>query len=410
MFCQKTLPSFFSKSTTFPPENLDPYPSVTTSSTINFSNYSSIKLQKPNEKPKKVVKKPSSSSAQTRLSSFFCSKNKNNTDTKENILPFSKTNIIHEKSSGLNPKVEYCEDKIKEWVYLTSKSIRKYQLQMVEIALFYNTLVCLPTGLGKTFIAAMVMLNYYLWFPKGKIFFLAPTRPLVTQQKAALNELNSIEKSHIFEITGGLCSEKRVKLYRNEKKRVFFMTPQTLENDILEQRVDVQSIVLIVFDEAHRATGDYSYSKIIRLLEEKQFGYRVLALSASPGNNLTQVQEVITNLCINKLELKDENDEDVKPYMFFKEVVSCIIPKNESVEQISDKLNEIIMKYFRKIPAINDVMKDKGFCFKMKEISRGFFMEIFDKFRKNQELYMKYGKGFDFIKDINSKFLEFSLH
>ena len=96
------------------------------------------------------------------------------------------------------------------------------------------------------------------------------------------------------------------------------------------------------------------------------------------------------------IKTKDENDEDVKPYMFYKEVVPCIIPKNDNVEQISDKLNEIIMKYFRKIPAVNDVMKDKSFCFKMKDISRGFFMEIFDKFRKNQELFLKYGKGFFF--------------
>jgi len=40
-------------------------------------------------------------------------------------------------------------------------------------------LVCLPTGLGKTFIASMAIINFSRWFPKGKIFFLAPTRPLV---------------------------------------------------------------------------------------------------------------------------------------------------------------------------------------------------------------------------------------
>jgi len=48
-------------------------------------------------------------------------------------------------------------------------------------ALTHNILVCLPTGLGKTFIATNVIYNYYKWFPKGKIFFLAPTKPLVNQ-------------------------------------------------------------------------------------------------------------------------------------------------------------------------------------------------------------------------------------
>jgi ERCC4-related helicase len=45
-----------------------------------------------------------------------------------------------------------------------------------------NTLVSLPTGLGKTLIAAVVMYNYYRWFPTGKVVFCAPTRPLVSQQ------------------------------------------------------------------------------------------------------------------------------------------------------------------------------------------------------------------------------------
>ena len=129
-------------------------------------------------------------------------------------------------------------------------------------------------------------------------------------------------------------------------------------------------------------------------MEKKSFGYRILALTASPGNNLEQVQEVITNLCINKLELRDENDEDVKPYMFFKEIVPCIIPKNQQIDEISDKLNELILKYFKKITVVGDVLKDKSFIFRIKgEINRGFFMEIFEKFKKSTELYAKYGKS-----------------
>ena len=38
---------------------------------------------------------------------------------------------------------------------------------MVAKALF--TLIALPTGLGKTFIAAVVMYNYFRWFPEGNV-------------------------------------------------------------------------------------------------------------------------------------------------------------------------------------------------------------------------------------------------
>jgi ERCC4-related helicase len=37
---------------------------------------------------------------------------------------------------------------------------------MAACALRANTLVALPTGLGKTFVAAVVMLNFYRWFPE----------------------------------------------------------------------------------------------------------------------------------------------------------------------------------------------------------------------------------------------------
>ena len=68
--------------------------------------------------------------------------------------------------------------------YPTNYPVREYQLQ--------NTLVSLPTGLGKTFIAAVVMFNYYRWFPAGKVIFMAPTRPLVTQQIGACHDIVGI--------------------------------------------------------------------------------------------------------------------------------------------------------------------------------------------------------------------------
>lgn len=44
---------------------------------------------------------------------------------------------------------------------------RDYQFSITRTALFSNTLVVLPTGLGKTLIAAVVMYNFFRWFPEG---------------------------------------------------------------------------------------------------------------------------------------------------------------------------------------------------------------------------------------------------
>lgn len=90
----------------------------------------------------------------------------------------------------------------KVWIYPSNYPIREYQLKISETALFQNTLVCLPTGLGKTFIASVVMYNFYRWYPSGKIVFMAPTKPLVAQQIEACYKVMGIPQTHMAELTG----------------------------------------------------------------------------------------------------------------------------------------------------------------------------------------------------------------
>ena len=82
-------------------------------------------------------------------------------------------------NSGSLPKAETHLVNLHNWIYPASKSFRTYQFKIVRSALFSNTLVTLPTGLGKTFIASATMFNFYRWFSDGLIFFVAPTKPLV---------------------------------------------------------------------------------------------------------------------------------------------------------------------------------------------------------------------------------------
>ena len=54
------------------------------------------------------------------------------------------------------------------WMYPAGVPERGYQLSIIRTALLNNTLVCLPTGLGKTLIAAVVMYNFTRWFPEAR--------------------------------------------------------------------------------------------------------------------------------------------------------------------------------------------------------------------------------------------------
>ena len=55
------------------------------------------------------------------------------------------------------------------WLYPGNLPLREYQYRISRTCLFHNTLVCLPTGLGKTLIAAVLILNYLRWFPEGLV-------------------------------------------------------------------------------------------------------------------------------------------------------------------------------------------------------------------------------------------------
>ena len=59
-----------------------------------------------------------------------------------------------------------CRSNAKHWVYPATVNERAYQVDIIQTALLQNTLVCLPTGLGKTLIAAVVMYNFTRWFPE----------------------------------------------------------------------------------------------------------------------------------------------------------------------------------------------------------------------------------------------------
>ena len=92
-------------------------------------------------------------------------------------------------------------------------------------------MVCLPTGLGKTHIAAVLIANFITWFPNQKVIFMAPTRPLVRQQISALNHLRElVPRDVILEVSGQIAAKKREQLY--DHYRIIFGTPQTIENDI----------------------------------------------------------------------------------------------------------------------------------------------------------------------------------
>ncbi|KAM7342429.1 FA complementation group M [Cochliomyia hominivorax] len=255
------------------------------------------------------------------------------------------------------------------WIYPNNLPCRSYQMSIVQAALYRNTLVVLPTGLGKTFIAAVVMYNIYRWYPRGKIIFMAPTRPLVNQQIEACQQIMPFPKKDIVELTGKLQRTKRTEMWKT--KRVFFATPQVVQSDIfggrqqavesideysfqdsvhdLKTEFPFDQVKLIVIDEAHKAKGKYAYTEVVQTIVKKSKYFRVLALSATPGRTIEDVAEVCRNLLISHLEVRWDTSIDVLPYIHKRSMDTVVVSMGDKIKEIREQLLLIVDPYLRQL-------------------------------------------------------------
>ena len=243
-------------------------------------------------------------------------------------------------------------DALKTWVYPTNLgTIRDYQYSIVARGLYHNMLVALPTGLGKTFIAATIMLNWFRWTTDAQIVFVAPTKPLVSQQVKACFEIAGIPRSATTMLTGGTSPGLRAEEWQS--KRVFFMTPQTIVNDLKTGICDPKRLVLLVVDEAHRATGGYAYVEVVKFLRRFNTSFRVLALTATPGASVESVQEVIDGLGIARVEIRTEESLDIRQYVHSRKIETILFDNSEEMTMVMDLFARTLQPVLDKLNGMN---------------------------------------------------------
>jgi len=162
---------------------------------------------------------------------------------------------------------------------------RLYQETIFATCAERNTLVVLPTGMGKTNIFLMLASHRLKQYPNSKILFIGPTRPLIDQYKEVFKKHFEIEEDKLVIFTGMVNPEKRAELWKDAK--IVFSTPQGLENDIIARRINLEEVSLLGFDEAHKAVKDYSYVWIAKQYNKLAKFPRIIALTASPGSDIS---------------------------------------------------------------------------------------------------------------------------
>lgn len=229
---------------------------------------------------------------------------------------------------------------------------RLYQETILHSCIKNNCLVILPTGLGKTKTAILIAINRLNSFPNSKVLFLTPTKPLANQICREFKECTDINSSEIFLFTGAVSPDKREQQWKDAK--IVVSTPQGCVNDVINDKISLKEISLMVFDEAHRAVGDYDYVFLAKQYNKRGDFPRIIGLTASPGSDLQKITEVSKNLFVENIELRTDSDPDVKPYVQELDIDYVTVNLPEEFKETKKFLDNCFKSKLQKI-------KDSGF-------------------------------------------------
>ncbi|MBI4214609.1 DEAD/DEAH box helicase [archaeon] len=249
---------------------------------------------------------------------------------------------------------------------------REYQLRLAERALSGNTLVVLPTGLGKTTIAALVAAKKLSADHGSKVLMIAPTKPLATQHCNVLQELLSLPREEFALFIGTTKASERLKLWK--LARVISATPQTIEKELEKGRIQLSDVGLLVVDETHRAVRQYSYVKITQKYFEQRHDPLVLGITASPSAE--HIREICANLRIRNVEARSETDADVAPYVQRKDIERLYVELPEEMKQIQESVKGFIRDEVEKLRELNlaftalarkrELLDLQGYCLRVR--------------------------------------------
>lgn len=221
---------------------------------------------------------------------------------------------------------------------------RRYQSAIASGCLGENTLVILPTGLGKTAVALLVAARI---LHKGKkVLMLAPTKPLVDQHSEYFSSM--LPETRVGMVNGHMQPKKRKAIL--EDSDLVVSTPQSVSNDLDNGVYDLSDFGLVIYDEAHRGTGNYDYVNVAEYVPEDAVS---MGMTASPGSDLKKIEEVCGNLGLTRIDVRSDDDPDVSPYVHDTYVNRIVVNLPKDLTDISDLLRKMLYKDFGDLSALH---------------------------------------------------------
>ena len=234
---------------------------------------------------------------------------------------------------------------------------REYQEILFEECKDKSSLVVLPTGTGKTIVSLLITCDRL--DEGGKSLFLAPTKPLVEQQYQFYSDNMTLDEDDMVVFTGDVRPSEREELWGDN--RVVFATPQVIENDLLNNRIDLSDVRHVTFDECHRTSGNYPYEFIADIYNEESDFPLVTGLSASPASDEDEIVEVCKKLGVVNVEVITEDMDCLSKYMHETEIEELWIDIDDDIiraKEVLEDYQKSVKKDLKKKGVLNSARKN----------------------------------------------------
>ena len=243
--------------------------------------------------------------------------------------------------------------------------LRPYQHECFEHAKKRNTIVNLPTGKGKTLIAAKLINHFLELYPNKKIAFLVPTRPLVAQQ-AKYCEQHCRQDSGAQPIVERLIGEEQSTWTQSEwdgcKYHVLLGVSALFQKAFVTDKfVTVSQFSLFIFDECHHAVGNSAMSSLMRdaVAPHVYAGFkppRILGLTASFINgslkNMHQKRQALESVMYSTLMspvVEEKRTDERYLQILWAESLALRQQMDSVTSHVSAVTSHIVIKDVRKV-------------------------------------------------------------
>nr|BAW35366.1 Dicer3 [Locusta migratoria] len=222
---------------------------------------------------------------------------------------------------------------------------RKYQETLLDLCVKQNTILYLPTGAGKTFIAVMLirkLMDKCAGGPEKKIaVFAANTVALVGQQAEYIRRHTDLSVGIYTGLQNvDFWSPKQWQM-EIQNHEVLVMSSQVVLNVLQHGYLDAKMLQVIVFDECHRAVNDQPMKKVMDAIISKDASPRVLGLTGTLLNCNCKPSDVAGHLKALETTFKSKiatilNSEEIRSFSTNPEEMLMYYDKSEDVEALED--------------------------------------------------------------------------